>query len=1064
MKLLFTGHISVWLILTLFLLAAGLTVLVYRRHELRRPWSWFLPGLRIAAMALLALALLQPVLGKVTTLTTRGRIPIVVDTTASMGIRDRLPTSELIATADSLGMLAPGLRSRAFQELAPDAAEFAKQLAGLARSADQVASKAGADMPRLRRDSRRLRAKLREFAGEAEDLLAKVEHASRRVDSQAAVGANYSRFDGIAGLDLVPLPERPADHVATLTEFAAPRNQGDEYADRLTAWITPPMDGTYHLILSCDDEGALFASPNADPAHAARVAHVPDWTEFGRLDKYESQRSQPQLWRRDQPIYVEARRKEGQINDHLIVAWQRPDGLIQAPIPGAFLSPEPPLANFASHYLQFADLANQAVSTLAEAGADDAEFANPAAWLASIRQAQGAWQVAADRLASLQQQADAALAEVDDPAVREAKRKVADLRRIDIARRLLDAKETGLLKHLRQLGEPDLFDFGEPPQTLTDPSELPHPTLRSTRLGSVVQDVLSRYGEEPLAALLLVTDGNSNAGKPLAEIRTILEERKVPLLALGVGALDPPPDIAISRVLAPRTAFSGDIVDLNVTLHRHGYTDRPITLSVKERGRVLSEITVPPGDESILTLDLSFAESASGYRHYRVMAELQPGEIVLDNNRRSVSINVLTDPIKVLLVDEFPRWESRYLADMLERDKRVRVDIVFADLLGEGGLSSGGIYPEEVAGLFRYDLIIMGDIDPRRLNLSQVSDLHSFVINRGGTLVLLAGPNHMPADWELTPLGTIIPVSSSATDAKLGFDRRGIAEATPTLQEAFAGDELLQIGRSSAASARLWGTLAGMDWVRAGVTPAANAETLARTSRGDPLLLYANAGLGKVLYLGSDSFWRWRERARATFHRRLWSQILLWSVRGRTAGANPFVKIITDRADYAPEEPITVKARVFDRDQRPLEDGTVSAEIFDAEGGLVRNLRFVPLDSSGGEYRARIAGLPRGEYRIMPRVLELQDITLDVDYRFRVSDLPTNELVDLAQNATALQRFGDAYAGVTDAASLLEAVPKVAITEEYREDIELWDTIYFLLLIVILLGAEWQFRKVASLV
>ncbi|MFT5131483.1 MAG: hypothetical protein ACI8W8_005119, partial [Rhodothermales bacterium] len=881
-------------------------------------------------------------------------------------------------------------------------------------------------------------------------------------DKGAPRGLRYQRFDGRPGIGLGEFPETP-DHQEIRTESAAARNQGNEFADRLFGWISPPMDGEYHLLLSCDDEGALLASPDADSAHAVRVAHVPAWVEFGRIDKYPSQRSIPLSWRSDQPIYVEAQRKEGGINDHLIVGWVRPDGLVQAPIPGAFLSPALPAADFAARFAQFSQLADQALHVIATASMDDAEFASPADWQDSLRQAAMAWQVAANQLLDLQSAADVAVAESENAAVREAIRQVGDMRRIDIARRLLDAPGSGLLHGLRLLGEPDLFDFGEPPQNLTDLSELPQPTLRSTRLASAVQDVLSRYGDEPLAAMVLLTDGNSNAGKPLANVRTILEERNVALLALGIGATESPPDIAVSRVLAPRTAFSGDIVDLNITLHRHGYEDRAISVSVSESGRVLSEVTVPPGNESVTAVDLSFAESASGFRHYRVAAELMAGEVVLDNNRRGVSINVLTDPIKVLLVDEFPRWESRYLADMLERDKRVQVDIVFADMLGEGTLSAGGVYPENVAALFRYDLIVLGDIDPKRLSLPQVSDLHSFVVHRGGTLVLMAGDAHMPTDWELTPLAAIMPVSTNETDAKLSFDRRGVAQATPALQEAFASDELLQIGRSSAASARLWGALPGFDWVRPGVTPAANAETLARTTRGDPLLLYANAGLGKVLYLGSDSFWRWRYRARATFHRRLWSQILLWSVRGRTAGTNPFVKVITDRAEYSPDEPITVKARIFDRDQRPLEGGTVSAEVFDANGGLVRNLRFVPLESSGGEYRARIAGLPRGEFRIVPRVLELQDISLDVDYRFRVSDLPTNELVDLAQNETVLRRFGDAYATVTNASSLLKSIPNVAVTEEYREDFELWDTVYFLLLIVALLGAEWQLRKLASL-
>jgi hypothetical protein len=1066
MKLLFTGHISAWLLLTLLVLASGFTILVYRRHRIRPPWSWFLPLLRIAALALITLALMQPVLGKVTTHTTRGRIPVVIDTTASMGIRDRLSPGQAIATADSLGLLPPALRSRTFAILTPEVAESAKTLTGLVRAADQLASSAGNDMARLRRDSRRLRAKLRSFVSDSTEFLARAHSAREQLNDIAAPsqqGVRYQRFDGLSGNSLGALPDEP-DHEEIRAEFAAARNQGDQFADRLFGWISPPMDGAYHLLLSCDDQGALLASPNANSAHTIRVAEVPDWVEFGRMDKYPAQRSIPLTWRAGQPIYVEAQRKEGEINDHLIVGWERPDGLVQSPIPGAFLSPQPPMDDFSRRFSQFVHIASQALAAVATAGQDDAEFANPRAWHASLSQALEAWRVASSRLADLQGAADSALAGSDTPTIREALRQVGEMRRIDVARRLLDAPKSGLLHGLRLLGEPDLFDFGEPPQGLLDLSELPQPTLPSTRLASVVQDVLSRYGDEPVAALVLVTDGNSNAGKPLADVRTILEERKVPLLALGVGSPEPPPDIAISRVLAPRTAFSGDIVDLNVTLHRHGYEDQPISLSVRQRGRVLSEVTVPPGDESILNIDLTFAESASGFRHYRVAAELKPGEIVPENNRRGVSINVLTDPIKVLLVDEFPRWESRYLADMLERDKRVGVEIVFGDMLGEGTLSSGGVYPDDVAGLFRYDLIVLGDIDPKRLTLPQVSELHSFVVHRGGTLVLMAGPDHMPVDWELTPLGAIMPVSTADTDAKLGFDRRGIAQATPALQEAFAGDELLQIGRNSAASALLWGALTGLDWVRAGVTPAANAETLARTTRGDPLLLYANAGLGKVLYLGSDSFWRWRYRARATFHRRLWSQILLWSVRGRTAGANPFVKIITDRAEYSPDEPITVKARVFDRDQRPLEGGTVSAEIFDADGGLVRNLRFVPLESSGGEYRARVAGLPRGEFRIVPRVLELADIQLDVDYRFRVSDLPTNELVDLAQNETALRRFGDAYATVTDASSLLKAIPNVAVTEEYREDFELWDTIYFLLLIVVLLGAEWQLRKVVSLV
>src|SRR5208283_2109125 len=46
-------------------------------------------------------------------------------------------------------------------------------------------------------------------------------------------------------------------------------------------------------------------------------------------------------------------------------------------------------------------------------------------------------------------------------------------------------------------------------------------------------------------------------------------------------------------------------------------------------------------------------------------------EASLANNVAEFSVAVNQDPIKVLLVDSTPRWESRYLATMFERDRRV---------------------------------------------------------------------------------------------------------------------------------------------------------------------------------------------------------------------------------------------------------------------------------------------------------------------------------------------------------------------------------------------------------
>ena len=50
------------------------------------------------------------------------------------------------------------------------------------------------------------------------------------------------------------------------------------------------------------------------------------------------------------------------------------------------------------------------------------------------------------------------------------------------------------------------------------------------------------------------------------------------------------------------------------------------------------------------------------------------GELSAENNERDFEVNVTRSDIKILLADEFPSWEYRYLTQLFRRDAKVQCD------------------------------------------------------------------------------------------------------------------------------------------------------------------------------------------------------------------------------------------------------------------------------------------------------------------------------------------------------------------------------------------------------
>ncbi len=938
-KLLFTGLVSPVVVVLLFAGAVAITIWLYRKHNLPKPWDKILPALRILVLAMLMLMLLQPVWAKFSRIRIRGQIPVIVDSSGSMTTVDEYEEHRQIDICWHLEFFDKPIRNTVFNEKEEDWQALGKALL--------TAEEHAAALRDLRLDSSE--------------------------GKESAFRKDKKRVDWFRK-EVRALSRRLAKMHATLDESVA----GFEY---LKTEFNPN------------------GSPDFQAAFAPFMAALNEQAET--LEKIDEEL--------DDLKQDGAKRLKDQ------------------------------LTRFRNSMEQYRGFEN--------------------------------------RLPELQKRADetlhgAGIEEVDDAVAR-----LSEMKRADLVRFVLNEKPYRLLDKLRGRGEVQVYNFDEKAEPLkVEEHDRLEGELAATRVGSILNRVMNRYEKKPVAGVAIFSDGNNNAGLPVADVRKSVDERDIPIYALGVGAEKPPPDVAVARAVAPRTSFKDDNLNVSVALHRHGHTNKTINLKLLSGDEVLVEKEVEPGDEAEVVVDLSFAETNAGVRVYRVTAEeFEEDEAFDHNNEKSFAVNILKDRILTLCLDEFPRWETRYANMMLKRDKRVDLDTIFVASTRDGKLPAER-YPDSREALFKYHILVLGDVDPNHFTIEQMEQIRDFVVERGGTLIAMAGPHHMPSGYKGTPLADVLPLdrmgrASDTNGAALVFSgdalsfREGLYQ--PNLPEETSYEDVLQIGRNPEDTRELWNRLPRLIWLKEDVTIARSADKLvdAEARRGEsvtgtaPVMIKAYSGLGKVLYLGSDSFWRWRYKARWKYHHRFWGQILLWSTMGRTTGSDEHVKLMADRPMYAPEEPIVIKARLLDENELPLTRADASVEIYDEEEKLVKRVPLFYLSNSGGEYRAEVRDLERGAYRVVPRVQELEHLDLEAEVKLEVRDLPTSEYVDLELNTTALNELSKDVLTFEKALDVVKKIDIIDEQEERRSDNEIWDSWPYLLILVALLALEWMLRK-----
>ncbi len=299
-----------------------------------------------------------------------------------------------------------------------------------------------------------------------------------------------------------------------------------------------------------------------------------------------------------------------------------------------------------------------------------------------------------------------------------------------------------------------------------------------TALGDAVRDVLLRKRGQQIAGMWVITDGENNSGSLPVEAAKAARDENVPLFIYGVG-ITSPRDIIVGNVIAPDVAFVRDEQPVTVRVKSQGLKGQSAQLILRLNGQKVDEKRVDFGADGEQAVSMVFTPQEK-MEDGELTAYIEPcaDEVVKDNNESPPKhVRVIDGRIKVLHIEESPRWEFKYLQALLLRDRRVDYKCLLFD--SDPALADAPNSPyikqfpaaKDLADNF--DVIVLGDVDPHKLGPTALATINTFVAKFSGSLVMVAGKRYSPLAYAKTPIQDMLPVSFDAPDGGQPHDARG---------------------------------------------------------------------------------------------------------------------------------------------------------------------------------------------------------------------------------------------------------------------------------------------------
>ncbi len=677
-------------------------------------------------------------------------------------------------------------------------------------------------------------------------------------------------------------------------------------------------------------------------------------------------------------------------------------------------------------------------------------------------------------------------------------------------------KKEGWLPRLAQDFDVRKYTFDTQLQPAQDFSQLAF-TGEASTISHTLSQLADRYRGQPVAGILLLTDGNA----------TDLEGREItgadfpPIYPVSLAAASPALDVSLAHVAVSQTNFEAAPVTLVAEIATQALAGRKVVVRVldEEQKEIERQTLSVTKDGESLSQRFLIKPERPGLSFYHVQVSLvgeealmadatTSAEATLANNRRLATVDRGGGPYRVLYVSGLPNWEFKFLRRAVAKDDEVDLvglvriakkepkfnflsrndertnplfrgfgnkndeqaeqynEPVILRLGTEDKEELRGGFPKDAEDLYRYQAVILDDIEASFFTQDQLSLLQQFVSQRGGGLLMMGGKNSFgEGGYARTPVAELLPV----------YLNRGQAEAsTQAMQLKLTREGWLQPWiRVRANEQDEQARLVSMPGFRSlnrisAIKPGASVLAEVETSQGvlRPALAVQPFGRGRAAALLIGDLWRWDMRREESPKgqelpsdlEKAWRQTVRWLVADVPQAVEVESRVKTGTG--LPAREIIIRAR--DKKFLPLDNATVSLTIKTPDHREI-SIQAESSDQAAGEYRALFVPREAGAYRAQVTVTAPDGSDVGSRETGWAAEPETEEFRELAGNAALLKRLATESGGEVISLSGLDrfvaSLPNRKIPHVEIWTYPLWHQWSVLTIALACLVGEWGLRR-----
>jgi predicted SpoU family rRNA methylase len=569
-----------------------------------------------------------------------------------------------------------------------------------------------------------------------------------------------------------------------------------------------------------------------------------------------------------------------------------------------------------------------------------------------------------------------------------------------------------------------------------------------------------------VAGAVIFTDGQ--AGNKNVHSYLPLQRKDLPVVVIGVGSKKPESDIAIKSIVSPTQVAIDTAYDVQVVLTARNLGDQPIVVELLKDGQMIdskqfaADAFAPrqrrQDDQHSHSNDLTveFAVSADRLGSHTLSAHVKPiqQETNLANNQRSTLVEVGQEKkVKVLFYSQRADFNIGKIRQALARESKVDLDFGLAaikipGLAGSAASACGyARLPGDREGFCRYDVLILGPCDLNEFEDSQIDGLYSFVVDRGGGLILLPGRGaYGPAGWKNPKIRSLLPVILDADRQSLNLPDVGQIELTA---------EGIDSGVISAADLQDHDEQTSAFYRVVDTKPASSTLAVVQDT---PTVSVHRVGRGKVCLLNVSRLYQWyRQDLEGGLLYRIMSGLTAYL--GTTSHREAGVELFVDRVAEQPGK-VKFSAYVYDKSFAPVAGANVLLNI----GKRVLSMR----QAGREQYTVEVEDV-EDQTIVATAQAELNGVFLGE--KTISANLPParNEMTDVELDEAFLkalaERLGGRYVHIDDIedniSHVFEARMRLASTTRIASA---WPTWPLLLILCLLLSVGWFLRRAIGLV